>query len=57
MIKFILDVFCKDTVIGLSQCEWGGRYRIYKNNQEFLFRSRKKPKAHNGITDPIAYHL
>ncbi len=57
MLKFIIDIFCKDTVIGLSQFENIRRSKIYKNRRSKLFKN--STYGYNGMnfTDPIVYHL
>lgn len=56
MLKFIIDIFCKDTIIGLSQFEDIRYKRIYKNRQSSLF-SQKYSNRKRNFTDPIACHL
>ena len=55
MLKFIIDIFCKDTIIGLSQFEDYNKKRIYKNRQSRLF-SKGYSKQVNHFIDPIACH-
>lgn len=38
MFKFFLDIFCKDTIIGLSQLSTTKRNRIYKNKPISCFK-------------------
>ena len=55
MIKFIIDIFCKDTIIGLCPFDDIFSHRIYKNRQNRLFSENYK--SNNGFTDPIACYL
>ncbi len=59
MLKFIIDVFCKDTVIGLSAFEDIRPNRIYKNKYKKLFKARQNNiiRLNNKFIDPIACHL
>ena len=56
MLRFIIDVFCKDTAIGLSQFDDARSSRIYKNSHFPLFRIKTNKRFLN-FTDPIACHL
>lgn len=56
MLKFFFDIFCKDTIIGLSQFEDIRYKRIYKNRQSRLFSSQYS-NSKRSFTDPIACHL
>jgi hypothetical protein len=56
MLKFFIDIFCKDTIVGLSQFEDFSNVRIYKNRQSRLF-SKKCLKSKNHFIDPIACRL
>lgn len=58
MFKFFIDVFCKDTIIGLNICDDIRKNRIYKNKYIRLFINDKNliSKEKNFI-DPIACHL
>lgn len=55
MLKFFIDIFCKDTIIGLSQFEKIRKNSIYKNKYSSLFKERKKNIYK--FTDRYAYHL
>ena len=59
MIIFIIDIFCKDTVIGLCQFEDIKRRKLYKNNYSPLFKKSReqKVKYNPRFIDPIACHL
>ncbi len=59
MFKFIIDIFCKDTIIGLSQFE---NSREKRKKGEKLTSSLKKIKDYNLNIDsmfigPCVYHL
>ncbi len=54
MFKFIIDIFCKDTIIGLSQFENIRKNSIYKNKYSSLFKEKKNIC---NFTDRYAYHL
>ena len=41
MLNFFIDVFCKDTIIGLSQFDDIRRNRLYKNKYSPLFKKVK----------------
>ena len=56
MLKFIIDIFCKDTIIGLSDFADIRPNRIYKNKHKILFR-KNKVRFINPFTDPIACRL
>jgi len=56
MLKYFIDIFCKDTIIGLSQFQDIRYKRIYKNRQSSLF-SKKSSNIKYNFTDPIACHL
>ncbi len=59
MFKFIIDIFCKDTIIGLSDFADIRPNRIYKNKYNNLFSLKRKNKVRfiNPFTDPIACRL
>ncbi len=44
MVKFIIDIFCKDTIIGLSQFDDIRKNRLYKNKYSPLFKKVKNTK-------------
>ncbi len=56
MFKFFIDVFCKDTIIGLSGFNDIRTNRIYKNNCKTLFSANKHRQKKNFI-DPIVCRL
>ena len=59
MLKFIIDIFCKDTIVGLSQFD-SKRYKsLYKNKYSSLFKKTKEYsyKRKYFSTDQYAYHL
>ena len=45
MLNFLIDVFCKDTIIGLSQVEDIRKNRLYKNKYSSLFKKVKNNKV------------
>ncbi len=55
MLKFFIDIFCKDTIIGLSDFEDIRRNCIYKNQYKNLFCTKEK-KIYPFIGQ-IVYHL
>ena len=57
MIKFLLDVFCKDTIIGLSQFQDIKKVRNFKNKYCSLFSRKETPFSGKGFTDPILCHF
>ncbi len=59
MIKYILDIFCNDTIIGLCQIDDLNKNKLFKNNQMRLFKqnSRNLGGYNQKFIDPIAYHL
>lgn len=59
MIKFIIDIFCKDTIIGLSQFEDIKKRKPNRNKYSSLFKQREEQKISfdNHFIGPIAYHL
>lgn len=69
MFKFFIELFRKNTVIGLTDIvdETEKKYssfntkdeiRLYKNVYSQLFKTEKKSEGfQNTFTDPIAYHL
>ena len=61
MIKFFIDIFCKDTIIGLCQFEdiKTRKRRTYRKNNPPLFKQREesKVKYDNYFIGPMAYHL
>ena len=56
MIKFFIDVFCKDTIIGLSVLQDSSYLKIFKNKYSVLF-SQNFIRFDKKFTDPIACHL
>lgn len=67
MFKFIIDIFCKDTVVGLTDID-EKKYnrhnikremRLYKNIYSPLFKKEieNTKKFKDKFTDPIAYRL
>lgn len=56
MFKYIIEIFCKDTIIGLSDFSEIRAGRIYKNRHKSLFKNKNKFYM-NYFTDPIACHL
>ncbi len=59
MLKFLIDIFCKDTIVGLSSFETIRKNTIYKNKYSSLFLERKlynKPCGYFYFTDQIACH-
>lgn len=61
MIKYFIDIFCKDTVIGLCQFEdiKKRRKHSYKKNYSSLFKPREEQNIRfdNHFIGPIAYPL
>lgn len=57
MFKLIIDIFCKDTIIGLCAFENIKGNRIYKNRQYRLFLKNNNEKNYLSFTDPFDYHL
>ena len=58
MLKFLIDIFCKDTVIGLCPFDDIFSHRIYKNRQNRLFsKNYKKIKRISMFIDPMACYL
>lgn len=59
MLKFIIDIFCKDTIIGLCQFEDIKKRKIRRNNYSPLFKQKEEQKISfdNHFIGPIAYHL
>ena len=56
MLKFFINVFCNDTIIGLKEFEDIKKITIYKNRHISLFC--KNCMTNNfKFTDPIACHL
>ncbi len=56
MLRFLIDVFCKDTAIGLCELDGTLCSKIYKNSHYNLFR-KKSYKSFLNFTDPIACRL
>ncbi|MCD7878603.1 MAG: hypothetical protein LUG16_01565 [Candidatus Gastranaerophilales bacterium] len=56
MIKFFIDVYCKDTIIGLCPFENITANKVYKNKHSNLFQTQKK-NFNPGFIDPILCHL
>ena len=52
-----LDIFCKDTIVGLCQFEDIRYKRIFKNRQNRLFSKRNIYYVKSNFTDPIACRL
>ena len=59
MFKYIIDIFCKDTVVGLSDFDDIKKNTIYKNKYSSLFNIRKEYKLNSKTfsIDQFAYHL
>ena len=59
MFSYIIDIFCKDTIVGLSQFEDIRKRKIYKNKYSSLFKPRKEYKydINKPFTGQFAYHL
>ncbi len=71
MFRWFIDIFCKDTIVGLSNIEknrvekiqnknsYKNEIRLYKNFYSPLFKTNNGTvkKFKNSFTDPIAYHL
>ena len=59
MFKFIIDIFCKDTIIGLSAFEDIKPRRIYKNKHKKLFKEKHDNvvRFYNPFIDPYACRL
>ncbi len=61
MIKYFIDIFCKDTIIGLCQFEDIKKRKRHKYQQKYspLFEQREeqKIKINNHFIGPMAYHL
>ena len=58
MLNFLIDVFCKDTIIGLSQFEDIRKNRLYKNKYSPLFKKVKNTKVNinSSFIDQIVCH-
>ncbi len=58
MLNFFIDVFCKDTIIGLSQFDDIRRNRLYKNKYSPLFKKVKNTKVNinSSFIDQIVCH-
>ena len=59
MFSYIIDIFCKDTVVGLSGFSDIRRNTIYKNKYSPLFRKRRECQRYNkySFIDQFACHL
>ena len=61
MIKYFIDIFCKDTIIGLCQFEDIKKRKRYKFKQKNspLFTKREEPKIkfNNHFIGPMVYPL
>ncbi len=57
MLKFILDIFCNDTITGLSQIQDTEEHGLYKNCFSELFQDNCFKISKPNFTDPIVYHL
>ncbi len=57
MIKFLVDVFCADTIIGLSDFSDIKADITRKKKLECLFTKQNKKVSKFNFTDPIACHL
>ena len=59
MLNFIIDIFCKDTIIGLTQFESKKYKQLYKNKYTTMFRKeRNNPNRNKYFSiDQYAYHL
>ena len=57
MLKFFIDIFCKDTVVGLSQFDDIRYKRIYKNRQNRLFSEKYSLSNKPKFIDPIVCRL
>ena len=61
MIKYFIDIFCKDTIVGLCQFEdiKTRRKKSYKKNYSPLYKKNgeHKIKFDNHFIGPIAYPL
>lgn len=59
MIKYFIDIFCKDTVIGLCAIKETKRKKLYQKNYSPLFDKREETNINikNHFIGPIAYHL
>ena len=57
MIKFLVDLFCTDTIIGLSQFSDIKADKSKKNKLDCLFSKPYKRISRFNFTDPIACHL
>lgn len=57
MFKFIVDIFFKDTIVGLSQLGDYRYKRIYKNRQQRLFSQQYLNNRRPKFIDPIACRL
>ncbi len=56
MFKFFIDVFCKDTIIGLSSFENIKKNKLYKNKYNKT-SFKKNFHSKKNFIDPIACHL
>ena len=61
MIKFFIDIFCKDTIIGLCQFEDIKKRKAYRYKQKSspLFKKREEQNVRfdNHFIGPMAYPL
>ena len=58
MIKYILDIFCNDTIVGLCQIKGLYSNKLFKNNNNRLFEKYvNNNSCSRKFIDPIAYHL
>ncbi len=57
MIKFLVDVFCADTIVGLSKFSDIKADNTKKNKLECLFSKQYNRTSKFNFTDPIACHL
>ena len=61
MIKFFIDIFCKDTIVGLCYFEDKRKRNTYKYKQKYsplyIKREEHKIKFNNHFIGPIAYPL
>ena len=59
MFHYIIDIFCKDTIVGLSQFQDIKHNTIYKNKYSALFNTKscRKSNGNRASIGQFAYHL
>lgn len=59
MLNFIIEIFCKDTIIGLCSFEDIRKNRLYKNKYSPLFKKREESQIrfNTRFIDPTVCRL